>query len=78
MSESIKRRNRLKSISVRRAFKIGDWVFGIGENQGCSQVFEGDNYDYQPFSYLDDYDPNNYRLATDDEKRLADNSEDGR
>lgn len=57
--------------SVRKAFKPGDWVLGIGEHQGCSEVFEGDGGHYQPFSYLNDYDPNHYRFATEDEKEAA-------
>lgn len=59
-----KRVNRYRSLEVRKVFNPGDWVFGIGEHKGCSEVFEGAYCDYQPFSYLDDYDPNNYRLAT--------------
>lgn len=66
-----KRVNRSHSLEARKAFNVGDWVFGVGENEGCSQVFEGDFCDYQPFSYLNDYDPNNYRLATDKEIQVA-------
>lgn len=62
-----KRVNRYRSLEVRKVFKEGDWVFGIGEHKGCSIVFEGDSCDYQPFSYLDDYDPKSFRLATPDE-----------
>ncbi len=63
--------NRYKSTEVRKKFNIGDWVFGIGEHEGCSVVFEGDNCDYQPFSYLNDYEPDNYRLATPEEIEAA-------
>ena len=66
-----KRVNRYKSLKVREAFKIGDWVLGVGEHGGCSEVFEGDSCDYQPFSYLDDYNPSNFRLATSDEIEQA-------
>jgi hypothetical protein len=57
--------------AVKGEFKDGDWVFGIGEHVGCSQVFTGDAGDFQPFSYLDDYDPANYRLATAEEIAAA-------
>ena len=66
-----KRVNIYKSRDVREAFKIGDYVFGLGDNLGCYQVFEGNYCNYQPFSYLNDYDPNNYRLATADEIESA-------
>jgi hypothetical protein len=66
-NEFRKRVNRYRSLKVRKVFKVGDWVFGIGENKGCSQVFEGTYLDYQPFSYLDDFDPTNFRLATQKE-----------
>ena len=66
-----KRVNRYLSLEARKAFSIGDWVFGIGEHKGCSEVFEGDYCDYQPFSYLDDFDPNNFRLATQEEINAA-------
>lgn len=59
-----KRYNTYISLEVRKRFKIGDWVFGLGEHVGCSCVFEGSCCDYQPFSYLNDFNPDNYRLAT--------------
>lgn len=52
---------------LRKKFKVGDWVFGIGERKGCSEVFEGAGK-LQPFDYLDDLNPDNFRLATDNEK----------
>jgi len=70
-SEFRKRVNKYRSLDVRKVFKEGDWVFGIGEHEGCSVVFDGDSCDYQPFSYLDDYDPKNFRLATPDEIKRA-------
>jgi len=66
-----KRVNRYKSIEVRKVFKEGDWVFGIDNHQGCSIVFEGTYCDYQPFSYLDDYNPINFRKATLKEIELS-------
>ncbi len=66
-----KRVNRYRSIEVRKVFNVGDWVFGIGEHKGCSVVFDGDSCDYQPFSYLDDYDPCNFRIATTAEIKQA-------
>ena len=62
-----KRVNRYRSREVRKAFKVGDWVFSIGEHEGCSQVFEGAYCDFQPFSYLNDFDPKNFRHATPEE-----------
>jgi len=66
-----KRVNTYKSKDVRGKFKVGDWVFGIGEHLGCSEVFEGTYCDYQPFSYLDDFDQANFRLATSEEIETA-------
>ena len=51
---------------MRDAYKDGDWVFGIGPHKGCSEVFEGYGH-LQPFSYLDDFDPGHFRLATEEE-----------
>jgi hypothetical protein len=63
--EKIRQRNIDLSKDVRLKFNIGDWVFGIGEHKGCSPVFEGTYCDYQPFSYLNDFNPDNFRLATE-------------
>ncbi len=41
-------------------------------------VFEGDACDYQPFSYLNDYNPVNFRLATSDEIERALNTDNDR
>jgi len=60
-----------KDQAIRDAFKIGDFVVGIGPHRGCSNVFEGNGGHYQPFSYLDDFDPAHFRLATEDEKSAA-------
>jgi len=51
-------------IEIKKHFKDGDWVFGIGQHKGCSEVFTGVYGDFQPFDYLNDYNPSNYRLAT--------------
>lgn len=67
MSAKIIERNLKNSEAARKVFNIGDWVFGIGEHTGCSQVFEGTYKDFQPFSYLNDFDPKNYRIATEKE-----------
>jgi hypothetical protein len=51
---------------MRNLYQDGDWVFGIGPHKGCSEVF----YNYgqlQPFSYLNDYNPNHFRKATPEE-----------
>lgn len=66
-----KRVNRYQSHEVRKVFSVGDWVLGIGKHEGCSIVFESDSCDYQPFSYLNDYNPKNFRLATPDEIQQA-------
>ena len=55
---------------VKKVFKDGDWVFGIGEHKGCSEVFT-DNGIIQPFSYLSATDPNDFRIATEEEIRAA-------
>ena len=52
--------------TVHTKFSVGDFVVGLGENEGCSQVFEDCGH-LQPFSYLSDFNPENYRLATNDE-----------
>ena len=52
---------------VKKRFKDGDWVVGIGEHIGMSQVFDCDTDHPQPFSYLDDNDPANFRLASQSE-----------
>ena len=51
---------------VLNKFCIGDWVFGLGEHKGCSPIFEGYGH-LQPFSYLDDYNAEDFRLATKQE-----------
>lgn len=56
-----------KKKAIKEVFKDGDWVFGIGPHKGCSQVFTGSSGDFQPFDYLNDYDPAHFRIATDKE-----------
>ena len=56
---------------VRKKFKDGDWVFGIGVYAGCSPVFDHDTDMPQPFSYLDATNPDDFRLATDEEIAAA-------
>ena len=53
-----------KHIEIKKHYKNGDWVFGIGPNKGCSQVFTGSSGDFQPFDFLNDYNPFNFRQAT--------------
>ena len=67
----MKKRNQKQCVELRKKFKDNDWVFGIGEHKGCSQIFTGTYGDMQPFSYLNDYDPDNFRLATKDEIQIA-------
>ena len=52
---------------LRAKFNEGDWVFGIGKHVGCSPVFDHDKEDIQPFSYLDETNPDEFRLATEEE-----------
>lgn len=56
---------------LRKKFKDGDWVFGIGEHKGCSQVFDHEKEHIQPFSYLNATNPDDFRLATEEEIRDA-------
>lgn len=55
--------NQDKYSSVKEKFKDGDWVFGIGEHKGCSEVFTGPSGDFQPFSFLNATNPDDFRLA---------------
>ena len=64
--EKIRAATTREKIALREKFKDGDWVFGIGDNKGCSEVFTCYGV-MQPFSYLNDYNPDNYRLATEAE-----------
>jgi len=57
--------------ALREKFKEGDWVFGLGEHIGCSPVFDHDKPNIQPFSYLNATNPDDFRLATDDEIKEA-------
>lgn len=52
---------------LREKFNEGDWVFGIGEHKGCSPVFDHDKPNIQPFSYLNATNPDDFRLAKDNE-----------
>lgn len=51
-----------------KAFPEGTWIVGIGKHEGCSQTFDYEHPDRpQPFSYLDETDPGEFRMATDEE-----------
>jgi len=52
---------------IREKFKDDDWVFGIGDEKGCSQAFDFDTNNPQPFSYLGVTNPDDFRIATDEE-----------
>ena len=56
-----------KYTDVRKVYNDGDLVFGIGKHSGCSECFDMTTRIPQPFSFLNDTDPNNFRLATDKE-----------
>lgn len=56
-----------KYSAFREIYKNDDWVFGIGDEVGCSQVFDIDTESPQPFSYLDATDTSQYRHATKEE-----------
>ncbi|WP_067584747.1 hypothetical protein [Endozoicomonas ascidiicola] len=53
--------------AIKEKFKAGDWVKGTNKHEGCSQVFDMDSERPQPFDYLNETDPNEFRLATGDE-----------
>ena len=53
--------------AVKEKFKDGDWVVGVGKHVGCSPVLDHDTNNPQPFSYLDEDNPDEFRLATDEE-----------
>ncbi len=57
--------------AVKEKFKDGDWVFGVGDHIGCSIVFDHDTPNPQPFSYLDATNPDDFRLATNEEIEAA-------
>ena len=55
-----------KPKTVQEKFKEGDFVFGLGKEKGCSRVFFGYGK-MQPFDYLNNFNPDDFRLATNDE-----------
>jgi len=57
--------------ALREKFNEGDWVFGLGEEKGCSPVFDHDKPNIQPFSYLGMTNPEDFRLATQEEIIIA-------
>ncbi len=57
--------------AIREKFKAGDFVKGTNKHDGCSQVFDMNTDRPQPFDYLDETDPNEFRLATGDEVKEA-------
>jgi hypothetical protein len=57
--------------AVKEKFKEGDWVFGLGKFLGCSIVFDHNTNHPQPFSYLAATNPDDFRLATDQEIESA-------
>jgi len=52
---------------IREKFKDGDWIFGIGDEEGCSMAFDFDTDCPQPFSYLGATNPDDFRIATAEE-----------
>ena len=56
---------------IRKVFKNGDWVFGIGEHKGCSMAFEFETKHPQPFSFLGATNPDDFRIATKEEIKAA-------
>jgi len=63
--------NELDYTKVREAFQEGDWIIGVGEHEGCSQIFDLHTDYPQPFSYLHEDRPEQFRLATFDEMVVA-------
>lgn len=56
---------------IRKQFKDGDWVKGTNKHAGCSIVFDMDTKNPQPFSYLSETDPSEFRVATKEEIKAA-------
>jgi hypothetical protein len=52
--------------TVYTKFKEGDFVVGLGEHKGCSMVLTVYGF-FQPFQYLEDFNPDNFRIATNEE-----------
>lgn len=71
------KKSKEKYESLLKKFKEGDWVFGIGKYKGCSQIFWGHGKLY-PFDYLNDFNPENFRLATEKEIMIAEKEFDER
>lgn len=65
------KKDKYKNLRVK--FKEGDWVFGLGKDKGCSQVFNQNKKIMQPFSYLGATNPDDFRLATKKEISTATN-----
>ena len=59
---------------ILKVFKIGDWVKGVGKHEGVSQVFMGYGF-LQPFTYLDCFEPEQFKLATSSEIGIAKNKQ---
>ena len=55
--------------TILKIFPEGTWVTNTDDSTyvGCSQVFIGYAKEAQPFSYLNSYNPKDFRLATQDE-----------
>jgi len=53
---------------ILKVFPEGTWVINQewNEYQGCSEVFIGNGF-AQPFSYLNNYNADDYRVATQSE-----------
>jgi len=49
---------------LRQIFKTGDWIYAVGDKMSCYEVFEDEGGNFQPFSFLKDYDPTHFILAT--------------
>lgn len=60
-----------KYSKIRENFKDGDWIFGVGKEKGCSMAFDFDTKNPQPFSYLGATNPDDFRIATDEEIKEA-------
>ncbi|NOQ31816.1 MAG: hypothetical protein GQ570_11900 [Helicobacteraceae bacterium] len=58
-----------KDKEILKVFPSGTWIINQewSKDKGCSEVFIGDNGLAQPFSYLGNYNANDFRIATQSE-----------
>lgn len=60
-----------KRIEIKKYFKDGDWVICKDNCVECSEVFTGYCGDVQPFEFLNNFNPKDFRFATETEIEKA-------